>query len=152
MVDRRGPGDNLDEIEVEPGAIIESMAEPTGPAGDHPGKPDTGCPFVYANGKRCPGEIHRIKAYGVHGRGRHREVRKYRVWCSLKGNHAGILSNFDAKQRMEFYPDQLPADLLDWAWETGFVEYCPCWRRRSGCWCPEGALKPCILMFGRDRW
>ncbi len=50
-------------------------------------------------------------------------MRKCRVWCSLKGDHAGILSSYEGKQRMEFYPDQLPADLLDWAWETGFVEY-----------------------------
>ena len=26
VVDRRGPGENLDEIEVEPGAVIESTA------------------------------------------------------------------------------------------------------------------------------
>ncbi len=112
VVDRHGPGDNLDEIAVEPGAVIDSTAEP-----------DTGCPFVYANGKRCPGEIHRIKAYGVHGRGRQREVRKYRVWCALKGDHAGVLSSYEAKQRMEFYPDELPDELLDWAWQTGMVEY-----------------------------
>ncbi len=121
IVDRLGPGENLDQIEVEPGAVIESVAEPTASADDHPGKLDTGCPFVYANGDRCPGEIHRIRAYG--GRGRPRDVRKYRIWCSLKGDHAGVLSSFEAKQRMEFYPDELPADLLDWAWEAGMVEY-----------------------------
>ncbi len=32
VVDRRGPGENLEEIEVEPGAVIDSTAEPTGPA------------------------------------------------------------------------------------------------------------------------
>jgi len=112
VVDRRGPGDNLEEIEVDPGAVIECAAEPAEPAG---------CPFVYANGKRCPGEIHRIRAYG--GRGRPEMVRKYRIWCSLKGDHAGVLSSFEAKQRMEFYPDELSEELLDWAWETGMVEY-----------------------------
>ncbi|MGR3716525.1 MAG: ureidoglycolate lyase [Thermohalobaculum sp.] len=121
VVDRRGPGDNLEEIAVEPGAVIESVAE----TGHPPDKPDTSCPFVYANGKRCPGEIRRIKAYGPRrrGRGRQEEVRKYRVWCTLKDDHAGILSSYEGKQRMEFYPDELPAELLDWAWETGMVEY-----------------------------
>ncbi len=125
VVDRLGPGENLDQIEVAPGAVIESMAEPTASASHQPDAPDTGCPFVYANGKRCPGEIHRIKAYGARwrGRGRQPEVRKYRVWCSEKGDHAGILSSDEGKQRMEFYPDELPADLLDWAWLTGMVEY-----------------------------
>ena len=122
VVDRRGPGKNLDQIEVEPGAVIDSTAEPTTSAGHRPDEPDTGCPFVYANGKRCPGEIHRIKAYGARRRSRQMEVRKYRVWCTLKGDHAGILSSFEGKQRMEFYPDELPSDLLDWAWETGMVE------------------------------
>ena len=50
-------------------------------------------------------------------------MHKYRIWCSLKGDHAGVLSSFEAKQRMEFYPDELPTDLLDWAWEAGMVEY-----------------------------
>ena len=109
VIDRQGPGENLEQIAVEPGAVIES-AEP-------------GCPFVYANAKRCPGGIHRIKAYGVRGRGRQREVRKYRVWCTLKGDHAGILSSHEGKQRMEFYPDELPDELLDWAWDSGMVEY-----------------------------
>jgi ureidoglycolate lyase len=125
VVDRRGPGENLDEIKVEPGAVIDSAAEPTEPAGHQPDESDPGCPFVYANGKRCPGEIHRIKAYGVRwrGRGRQPEVRKYRIWCTLKGDHAGVLSSREGKQRMEFYPDELPDDLLDWAWETDMVEY-----------------------------
>jgi ureidoglycolate lyase len=41
VVDRRGPGENLEEIRVEPGALIESTAEPTASAGHDPGKPDT---------------------------------------------------------------------------------------------------------------
>ncbi|MFQ5566467.1 MAG: ureidoglycolate lyase, partial [Paracoccaceae bacterium] len=110
VVDRRGPGKNLEEITLETGAVIEAT-----------GEADTGCPFVYANGKRCPGEIHRIKAYG--GRGRYGEARKYRIWCSLKGDHSGILGSYEGKQRMEFYPDELPDELLDWAWANDMVEY-----------------------------
>ena len=34
VVDRLGPGNNLEEIEVAPGAVVEGMAEPTAPA-DH---------------------------------------------------------------------------------------------------------------------
>jgi ureidoglycolate lyase len=41
VVDRRGPGENLEEIRVEPGGLIESTAEPTASAGHDPGKPDT---------------------------------------------------------------------------------------------------------------
>jgi ureidoglycolate lyase len=39
VVDRQGPGDNLNQIEVEPGAVIDSTAEPTEPAGRQPGNP-----------------------------------------------------------------------------------------------------------------
>jgi ureidoglycolate lyase len=125
VLDRQGPGENLDEIRVEPGAVIDGTAEATEPAGHQPDESDPGCPFVYANGKRCPGGIHRIKAYGVRwrGRGNQPEVRKYRVWCTEKGDHAGVLSSYEGKRRMEFYPDELSEELLDWAWEADMVEY-----------------------------
>ena len=122
VVDRRGPGGNLEEIALEPGAIIGKLSEPDPTRPEDARKP---CPFVYANGKPCPGHITRIRAYGRRQRGsdRRMEVRKYRVWCSEKGDHAGVLSSYEGKQRMEFYPDELPADLLDWAWENDIVEY-----------------------------
>jgi hypothetical protein len=34
-------------------------------------------------------------------------IRKIRLWCSEKDDHAGAVSSFAAKNRMEFYPDQL---------------------------------------------
>ena len=67
------------------------------------------CPFVYANGRRCTGQIHRARAYGRnHGGGvREHDVRKIRLWCSEKDDHAGVVPSFAGKNRMEFYPDQL---------------------------------------------
>ena len=31
-------------------------------------------------------------------------VHKYRLWCSENDDHAGAVSSFEGKQRMEFYP------------------------------------------------
>lgn len=78
-----------------------------------------GCPFVYANGKKCAGHIYRAVAYGPRGRDgsipRDR-VRKYRLHCSLRDDHCGIWSSFETKDRMEFYPDQLPEGVEDRLW------------------------------------
>ncbi len=61
------------------------------------------CPFVYSTGRKCTGTIYRARAYGDG-----RNVRKYRLWCSERDDHAGAVSSFEGKDRMEFYPDQLP--------------------------------------------
>jgi hypothetical protein len=72
------------------------------------------CLFVYADGHRCSGEIYRACAYGP-SRGKdfvnRDDVRKYRMWCSEKGDHAGAISDSVSKQRMEFYPDEIPDDI-----------------------------------------
>jgi hypothetical protein len=68
------------------------------------------CPFVYANGRRCVGQITRAHAYGRHDRCgcvEEHDIRKIRLWCSLKWDHAGAVSSFASKERMELYPDEL---------------------------------------------
>jgi hypothetical protein len=68
------------------------------------------CPFVYANGRHCSGEIYRARAYGRHDRYgivEEHNIRKIRLWCSEKDDHSGAVSSYESKQRMEFYPDQL---------------------------------------------
>jgi hypothetical protein len=67
------------------------------------------CPFVYANGRRCSGEIWQARAYGRNRYGvvAANDIRKIRLWCSEKGDHAGVVSSFEGKERMEFYPDAL---------------------------------------------
>jgi hypothetical protein len=77
------------------------------------------CPFVYANGRKCTGFVRRARAYGPTRGNRYVErdyVRKYRLWCTEKDNHAGILSNPASKGRMEFYPDELPPGVEDRLW------------------------------------
>jgi hypothetical protein len=68
------------------------------------------CPFTYANGRRCTGEVYRARAYGPH-RGTPfvavDDIRKIRLWCSAKDVHCGSVSDFEGKERMEFYPDEL---------------------------------------------
>ncbi len=77
------------------------------------------CPFVYANGRPCTGTVKLARAYGP-TRGRHYvgrgDVRKYRLWCSEKDDHAGAVNSSAGKDRMEFYPDQLPAGVEDRIW------------------------------------
>ncbi len=70
------------------------------------------CPFVYASGKPCAGSVCRAQGYG-RVRGDHYVIRKYRLWCSEKDDHAGAVRTFEGKQRMEFYPDELPPGMLD---------------------------------------
>lgn len=69
------------------------------------------CPFVYANGRRCEGHVYQARAYGPQRDGHLIEVRKVRFWCSEKGDHVGTARGFWGKERMEFYPDQIPEDL-----------------------------------------
>ena len=68
------------------------------------------CPFVYANGHRCTGEVYRARAYGKHDRF-HRvavqDIRKFRLWCSEKEDHGGAVPSITAKERMEYYSDDL---------------------------------------------
>jgi len=67
------------------------------------------CPFVYARGRCCAGGVWQARAYGKNRRGivEERDIRKIRLWCSEKGDHAGAVSSFEGKNRMEFYPDEL---------------------------------------------
>ncbi len=77
------------------------------------------CPFVYADGHKCSGFVRQARAYGP-TRGRYHvdraHVRKYRLWCSEKDDHAGAVSSLDAKRRMEFFPDQLAPGVEDRLW------------------------------------
>ena len=73
-------------------------------------KLELACPFVYANGRKCCGFIRRVRLYGgdtVHN------AKKVRLWCSEKDDHAGAVSSWVTKERMEFYPDQLPKEIFD---------------------------------------
>jgi hypothetical protein len=70
------------------------------------------CPFVYSDGRQCGGEIWQARAYGrhtQHGVVEERNIRKIRLWCSEKGDHAGTVrtSSLAQKERMEFYPNDL---------------------------------------------
>jgi hypothetical protein len=81
------------------------------------------CPFVYANGKQCGGSVSGARAYGPRGKHGHPErhrVKKYRFWCTAGWDHAGAVSGPLSKERMEFYPDQLPEGLEDELWKSGF--------------------------------
>lgn len=87
-------------------------------------QPAIPCPFVYANGRHCAGVIRRARAYGPTRRDgtiERTKVRKYRLWCSEKDDHAGVVARFDAKRRMEFYPDQLEPGVEDQLWTSGLL-------------------------------
>ena len=82
------------------------------------------CPFVYSNGRACCGVVREARAYGPssgNNRVERSRVRKYRLWCSEKHDHAGAVSGIEAKMRMEFYPDELPAGVEDRLWSKGLV-------------------------------
>jgi hypothetical protein len=75
------------------------------------------CPFVYANGRKCPGHVERVEAYKADvtwtpdqdGKWRPSvsEPRShYHLFCSEKGNHAG--STRDDHPSMKRYLNQLP--------------------------------------------
>jgi hypothetical protein len=77
------------------------------------------CPFVYANGHRCCGEIYKARAYGPTRRSHYvdrDDVRKYRLWCSAKDDHAGAVSGGGSKERMEFYPKELSDSVENVLW------------------------------------
>jgi hypothetical protein len=67
------------------------------------------CPFVYAKNHQCTGMVRQARAYGKAWNGvvDVADVKKIRFWCSDKDDHAGAVSSFEAKNRMEFYPDEL---------------------------------------------
>jgi hypothetical protein len=60
-------------------------------------------------GRRCAGEVVQARAYGRHHHGivEEQDIRKVRLWCSPRWDHAGAVSSFSSKERMEFYPDDL---------------------------------------------
>jgi hypothetical protein len=67
------------------------------------------CPFKYADGHQCGGDIWRARAYGKshHGAILEEDIRKIRLWCSEKNDHVGAVPSRDGKDRMEFYSDEL---------------------------------------------
>jgi hypothetical protein len=77
------------------------------------------CPFVYANGKRCDGEIDRIEAYRAElvwersSEGKWRfnwsPGSHYHLFCSKKGNHAGY-KRPDSEQ-MKLHWGDLPGEV-----------------------------------------
>lgn len=78
------------------------------------------CPFVYASGKPCEGPVVRVEAYRADLQWAQDEMGNWRldwsrprlhfhVFCSIRGNHAGVRRSDDS--RMKFYLDQLPAEL-----------------------------------------
>jgi hypothetical protein len=73
-------------------------------------KPKLACPFIYANGRKCRGFVDGMRLYGgdtVYN------AKKVRLWCSEKHDHAGVVSTWVAKERMEFYPDRLPKEIFN---------------------------------------
>jgi hypothetical protein len=82
------------------------------------------CPFVYANGRKCDGTVRQARAYGP-TRGRHYvdrpDVKKYRLWCSEKDDHAGAVPSSSGKRRMEFYPYELAEGVEDRLWSDDLL-------------------------------
>ena len=79
------------------------------------------CPFVYAKGKRCIGQITRVEAYkadvawhrgedGTWTFGCGEPRSHYHLFCSEKGNHAGAKGQDD--DRMKVYLNQIPDGLV----------------------------------------
>lgn len=82
------------------------------------------CPFVYADGHKCSGVIRKARAYGPTRGNQYvdrADVRKYRLWCSEKEDHGGAVPSIAAKQRMEFYPDELQPGVEDRIWDENFL-------------------------------
>ena len=86
------------------------------------------CPFVCANGRCCTGVVYKARGYGPK-RGdfftARENVRKYRLWCSEKEDHAGSARGGWGKERMEFYPGQLAPDVEDALWAKGYMDQLP---------------------------
>lgn len=76
------------------------------------------CPFAYKTGRQCTGHIYRARAYGPPGK----SVVKYRLWCDEKNDHAGTVSSLVAKDRMEFYPDQISDECIRQLNAAGIME------------------------------
>jgi hypothetical protein len=82
------------------------------------------CPFVYADGSRCSGKVRQARAYGPEKGGNYvarADVKKYRLWCSEKDDHEGAVPSTVGKLRMEFYPDELPAEVIDRLWSENLL-------------------------------
>lgn len=79
------------------------------------------CPFVYANGKRCTGQVVKIETYKADLEWKlqddgtwhflHGPLTHYHLFCSEKSNHAGYIGP-DSDQ-LKFYADQLPDEVAD---------------------------------------
>ena len=80
------------------------------------------CPFVYANGKKCPGHVVRVEVYkadvewspDANGRWRISRLEPrshYHLFCSKRDNHAGMQRSDD--ERMKFYRNELPEALRE---------------------------------------
>ena len=77
------------------------------------------CPFVYANGRACPGHVVRIELYKAdltwdadaasRWRFGFRQRSHYHLFCSEKGNHAGVRRRDPTA--MKFWLDQLPGPI-----------------------------------------
>ena|SRR5579862_484231 len=69
------------------------------------------CPFVYANGRRCRGEVEAARARPRIGGDFHQvkleDIHKVVLRCSLKGSHAGVVNWYEGEYRMGFTPDEL---------------------------------------------
>jgi hypothetical protein len=102
-------------------------ADMTDSVSDDAGSPIP-CPFVYANGCRCQGWVVMARGYGPK-RGHfftvRENVRKYRLWCSEKGDHAGRVSSTSSKERMEFYPNELAPGVEDQLWANDYMDQRP---------------------------
>lgn len=84
--------------------------------------PKIACPFVYANGKACTGQIIRIEGYKADV-GWERDSKTgnwsfgasprshYHLFCSEKGNHSGYAR--EDHPSMKLYYDQLPATVRE---------------------------------------
>lgn len=82
-------------------------------------KMETPCPYVYKNGKRCPGHIVRVEAYKADLKWSFDKEQgqwnftwdeprsHYHLFCSEKDNHAG----FGREDALKFYLGQLPEGL-----------------------------------------
>jgi hypothetical protein len=83
------------------------------------------CPFVYANGRHCSGVVYKARAHGPTRADNYvdrADLRKYRLWCSDKDDHTGAVSDSVTKDRMEFYPNDLPTNVGDLLWSGTDLE------------------------------
>ncbi|MFQ5774172.1 MAG: hypothetical protein ACE5GS_06630 [Kiloniellaceae bacterium] len=85
------------------------------------------CPFIYKDGRRCPGHIVRIEAYKADLRWSLRDDgawvfdlaqrSHFHLFCSAKGNHAGVRRRDDPQ--MKFFWNHLPEEVLGLVSLTG---------------------------------